>query len=199
MAALTARSPARHRLDRLRQRRLARISFVANGAVNIVEAQRRPAVAVQMRNQLFHNPGRPAVPKRPSAPRAPPRRAPEISRGCRIRDIDNDGDVDIVVTNNNGPVRLLLNQRRRAATGCRCVSTSGPATGREIGALVGVERAGHPTLWRRVRTDGSYLSASDVRVHFGLGSSPSIGVVTVSGPTSARALEKKPASPATDW
>ena len=37
------------------------------------------------------------------------------------------------------------------------------------GARVGLARAGQPTLWRRARTDGSYLSASDVRVHFGLG------------------------------
>jgi enediyne biosynthesis protein E4 len=38
-----------------------------------------------------------------------------------------------------------------------------------FGARVGVERRGQPTLWRRVGTDGSYLSASDARVHFGLG------------------------------
>jgi hypothetical protein len=34
-------------------------------------------------------------------------------------------------------------------------------------------------VWRRVRTDGSYLSASDVRQHFGLGASPDITAVVV--------------------
>jgi hypothetical protein len=48
-----------------------------------------------------------------------------------------------------------------------------------IGARIGVERAGRPTLWRRVRTDGSYLSASDVRAHFGLGSSASVDSIVV--------------------
>ena len=51
-----------------------------------------------------------------------------------------------------------------------------------FGAYVGVERAGHPTIWRRVRSDGSYLSASDVRVHFGLGASPGITAVVVKWP-----------------
>ena len=51
-----------------------------------------------------------------------------------------------------------------------------------IGAWIGVERAGRPTLWRRVRTDGSYLSASDVRAHFGLGTSPAVDAVVVQWP-----------------
>jgi len=48
-----------------------------------------------------------------------------------------------------------------------------------FGARVGIERAGKPTLWRRVHTDGSYLAASDVRVHAGLGSSAAIDAVVV--------------------
>ena len=55
-----------------------------------------------------------------------------------------------------------------------------------FGAWIGVERAGRPTLWRRVRTDGSYLSASDVRVPFGLGSSPIINAVVVQWPDGRR-------------
>jgi hypothetical protein len=55
-----------------------------------------------------------------------------------------------------------------------------------FGAWVGVERAGKPTLWRRVRTDGSYLSASDARLHFGLGASDAITDVVVQWPDGQR-------------
>jgi hypothetical protein len=36
--------------------------------------------------------------------------APEVGRGAAFGDVDNDGDVDVLVSNNNGPVRLLINQ-----------------------------------------------------------------------------------------
>ncbi len=55
-----------------------------------------------------------------------------------------------------------------------------------MGARVGIERAGAPTLWRRVKTDGSYLSASDVRVHFGLGTAARIDAVVVEWPDGVR-------------
>jgi hypothetical protein len=55
-----------------------------------------------------------------------------------------------------------------------------------LGAWVGVERAGKPTLWRRVRTDGSYLSSSDTRLHFGLGDSPAVAAVVVQWPDGAK-------------
>jgi enediyne biosynthesis protein E4 len=51
---------------------------------------------------------------------------------------------------------------------------------------VGVERAGRPTLWRRVRTDGSYLSASDVRAHFGLGGAAAVTAIVVQWPDGQR-------------
>jgi hypothetical protein len=51
---------------------------------------------------------------------------------------------------------------------------------------VGVERGGGRTLWRRVRTDGSYLSASDVRAHFGLGASADVSAIAVRWPDGER-------------
>jgi len=61
-----------------------------------------------------------------------------------------------------------------------------PATNRfALGARVGIEREGKPTLWRRVHMDGSYLSSSDARVHVGLGDSVTVKAVVVEWPGGA--------------
>jgi hypothetical protein len=103
----------------------------------------------------------------------------EVGRGAAFGDIDNDGDIDVVVTNNNGPARLLINQAgaENHWLQVRLQQVSGDRFG--FGARVGIERAGQSTLWRRVKTDGSYLSASDVRVHVGLGVAPKIDAIVV--------------------
>ncbi len=159
--------------------------FAANGAVNIVEALRGQPVPYRMRNQLLHNTGAGRF-EETSVAAGPAFALAEIGRGAAFGDVDNDGDIDIVVTNNNGPVRLLLNQVGARNHWLQVRLDQRPANRFGIGARVGVERAGRPTLWRRVRTDGSYLSASDVRVHFGLGSSPSVGALVVEWPDGQR-------------
>ena len=159
--------------------------FVANGAVNIVEALRGQPSPYRMRNQLFRNTGARRF-EETSAAAGPAFARAEIGRGAAFGDVDNDGAVDIVVTNNNGPVRLLLN-RAGAANHWLQIRLDQPRSNRfAIGSWVGVERAGRPTLWRRVRTDGSYLSASDVRLHLGLGSSADVAGVVVQWPDGER-------------
>jgi hypothetical protein len=74
-----------------------------------------------------------------------------------------------VVSNNNGPVRLLLNESAPRGNWLE-IQLQGVKCNRDgIGARVAVLREGQKPVWGRVHTDGSYLSASDVRVHFGLG------------------------------
>jgi hypothetical protein len=104
-----------------------------------------------------------------------------VGRGLATGDVDDDGDVDLVVTENGGPARLLLNEagNRRPWLGLRLVGESGADA---LGALVEVLRAGGPRLVRRVRTDGSYLSASDPRLLFGLGDRPAVDHVEVRWP-----------------
>ncbi len=159
--------------------------FVANGGVNIVAAQRGQPTPFRMKNQLFRNTGQRGFVET-SAAAGPAFAVADIGRGAAFGDIDNDGDTDIVVTNNGGPVRLLLNQ---AAAGqhwlqVRLEQPGGNRFG--VGAWIALERAGRPTFFRRVRTDGSYLSAGDMRVHFGLGTSRAVGAVVVQWPGGPR-------------
>ena len=158
--------------------------FVANGAVNIIEAQRGQPTPFRMKNQLFRNTG--GRFEETSAVAGPAFARAEIGRAAAFGDVDNDGDVDILVTNNAGPVRLLINQLSKDARSLQ-VRLEQPGTNRiAIGAWVGVERAGRKTLWRRVKTDGSYLSASDPRLHFGLPGPEPVAAIVVQWPDGTR-------------
>ena len=109
----------------------------------------------------------------------------ETGRGAAFGDVDNDGDVDVVVGNDTGPVRLLINRigNRRHWLGLRLVGAGGRDM---LGARVAVRRPGEPTLWRRARSDGSYASANDPRVLVGLGDSDVRPTVEVRWPDGQR-------------
>jgi hypothetical protein len=159
--------------------------FATNGAVNVIEAQRGQPSPFRMKNLLFHHGGAGRF-EDVSAAAGPAFARAEVGRGAAFGDIDNDGDVDIIVTNNNGPVRLLVNQADGRNHWLQVRATQAEKNRFAYGAWIGIERAGTPTLWRRVRTDGSYLSASDVRVHFGLGSAAAIDAIVVQWPDGVR-------------
>ena len=140
----------------------------------MVETLRGTPYPFNQRNLLLHNEG--AEFRETSTEAGPPFQLSEVGRGAAFGDIDNDGRIDIVVSNNNGPARLLLNQTAPVGhwlevrlQGVKC---SRDATGARVAVLV----KGQKPLWRRASTDGSYLSASDGRVHFGLGKNTEVQV-----------------------
>jgi len=159
--------------------------LVANGAVQLLpELMRRgDPYPLGQPNQLFHNTGSTFVEVSRQAGEA--FQLLEVSRGAAFGDVDNDEDTDALITNNNGPARLLLNQvgSRNHWLGLRLIGKD--AQRDMLGAQVGIVISKNRTLWRRVRTDGSYLSANDPRVVAGLGNAVQVEAVRVRWPDGA--------------
>jgi len=144
--------------------------FIGNGAVRILEERVRQGdpYPLDQPNQLFWNDrGKRFLEITDRAGEA--FREAEVTRGAAFGDVDDDGDLDILVSNNQGRARLLINRvgQDRAWIGFRIVE--GKPARDALGARVEVVLATDRSLWRRVRTDGSYASAHDPRVLVGLG------------------------------
>jgi hypothetical protein len=110
---------------------------------------------------------------------------PWVARGMAIGDLDNDGRVDAVVTTNDGQAHLLHNQ---TATKSHWILLKliGHRSNRDaIGAVVTLVTSSGQQ-YATVSTASSYLSASDKRVHFGLGGESSIQKLEIRWPSGVR-------------
>ena len=159
---------------------------VVNGAVRHLSSQVRKgdAYPLRQRNQLFRNDrGRRFADATGAAGAA---FSPlHVARGLATGDLDNDGDVDLVIFNNNGPARVLRNEigSRRHWLGVRVIDSRHRRDA--VQARVVLVRRDGRNLVRRVQVDGSYATASDPRVVFGLGDDTAVQTVRVQWPGGA--------------
>jgi hypothetical protein len=106
----------------------------------------------------------------------------ESRRGAAFGDVNNDGNIDIVIVNVGAPPTLLLNQggNRNHRVLFKLVGTK--SNKMAIGARVTV-KAGNLTQFSEVQAGGSYISSNDPRLHFGLGAEDKMGEVEIRWPS----------------
>ncbi|HEV8701143.1 MAG TPA: CRTAC1 family protein [Candidatus Polarisedimenticolia bacterium] len=154
--------------------------FVANGHIIDNIELYSDTITFQMKAALYRNLGDGRF-DRLAYPEGAPLGRRHVARGAVPFDFDDDGDLDILMTQNNGPAVLL----RHAGAPKRhwiTVTLDGAAPNRDaVGAWVALEAGGVRQV-RYARTASSYLSQGDRRLHFGLGSGTAIDAIVVRWP-----------------
>ena len=148
--------------------------FIANGHLDDNIAEIDPIGIYAQPNQLFLNDRGIRFSENPD----PAIAQQNVSRGTAFGDIDNDGDVDIVVSNLKDLPTVLRNDSDNASQwlGVKLIGTH--CNRDAIGTRVTVVSGGL-TQMREVKSGSGYLSQNDLRLHFGLGNSMSVDTLTV--------------------
>ena len=107
------------------------------------------------------------------------------SRGAAFGDVDNDGTVEVLVNHQNEPPGLLKLQRPSAHRWLTLKLLGRDSNSAAVGARVKLTADGRHS-WEEVRSGGSYLSQSDLRLHFGLGAARKVELIEVEWPSGCR-------------
>ncbi len=156
--------------------------IVANGHVQLHAETSQAGVTYSERKQLFHNEGGHRFTEVTSGLGDLAR--PTVSRGLATGDVDNDGGLDFLVNNQNGPAQLFMNRSPHGHW--VSFTTTGTKSNREGRHARLTITAGGRRQTAEVRAGSSYASASDRRVYFGLGAATRVERLEVRWPSGAR-------------
>ena len=158
--------------------------FVANGHLDDNVEWFDAGVTYAQPNQLFRNDGNGRFTEVTNSA-GPGLALKQVSRGVAVGDYDNDGDLDLVVSNNNQPAALLRNDggNQNHWLALRLVGAGVPFSNRDgIGARIKVVAGGLAQV-DEVRGGSSWLSQNDLRVFFGLGEKRQVDLVEIRWPS----------------
>jgi hypothetical protein len=155
--------------------------FIADGHIepDIERVQKR--IKYRQAPHLFRNNGGGRGFSEVSASLGPSFNTARVGRGAAYADIDNDGDLDLLMTSNAGPAILYRNDG--ATNQSLRVKLVGNRSNRDgIGAVVRVT-SGADKQWLMMKSGGSYLSANELVLTFGLGTNSKANSVEIAWPS----------------
>ena len=155
--------------------------FFANGHIDDNVKVYTPSATYAQQNQVFLNLGNNSF-REISNQCGPGLQLKKVSRGAAFADYDNDGDIDIAISNSNQVPDLLRNDSV-SQNHWLILETVGTTSNRDgIGTRVTIMTSGNQQT-REVKSGSSYLCQSDMRLHFGLGNVEMVDEVMVQWPS----------------
>ena len=117
----------------------------------------------------------------------------QVARGAAFGDLDDDGDLDVVISRMDEHPAVLLNESA-SASWVRLELLTGKPGRPAIGAAVEVHAEGGRTIHRQVKGGGSYMSSSDPRLLIGLGKAERVDRIDIRWPNGERSSLETPST-----
>lgn len=155
--------------------------FAANGHIDEEINRVQPKVNFRQAPLLFRNTGKGGF-EDVSHSRGADLIKPIVARGAAYADYDRDGDLDIVINNNHGPALLYKNEGGSRLAWIELKLEGTQSNRSALGALVRID-ATSGKQWQTVRSGSSYLSQSDLALHFGLSMDTTVKSIEVEWPS----------------
>ncbi|HWW87037.1 MAG TPA: CRTAC1 family protein, partial [Vicinamibacterales bacterium] len=158
--------------------------FAANGHIDEEIGRVQPKVQYKESPLLFHNQGNGKF-EDASKTAGPELQRPIVARGAAYADFDRDGDLDILISTNNGPAYLFRNDggNRNHWITLKLVGTKSNRSA--LGAVATVESASGRQM-QTVHSGSSYCSQSDLALTFGLGKDDVVKSIAIQWPSGGK-------------